>query len=346
MEGQSECLLSYKTAVKLDIIRMVNRVSTFNLEFLKAKFPKLFSDKMGLITEVEIKLETDPSVTPVKQKLRPVAFHLRNMVEAELKAQVKEDILERVNENSAPTEWISNLVIVPKSTGPNMKIRLTSDSRAVNKAIKRTRFPGKTIEDLIYLVNGRKIFSKLDIRKAFHQLLLAEESRNLTIITTHIGLFRYKRLNMGITSASEIFAEVIHEILKECPCCLNMADDILVFSSSEEEHLEHLCFVLNLLEDKGVVLNGGECEFGKEELVFFGMKISKDGIAPTLDRCEALRNAKPLANAKELHSLLSSAQYSARFIRDYATITAPLWNLTRKDVEWNWTMVENGRLTK
>lgn len=271
--------------MKLNIIRMVNRVKTFEYKDLKAMFPKLFSDSMGLITGVEIKLETDPNIKPIKQKLRPIAFHLRPLVEAELKAQVKEDILERVDENSGPTEWISNLVIVPKSTGPEMKIRLTSDSRAVNKAIRRTRFPGKTIEDLIYLINGCCRFSKLDIRKAFHQLLLAEESRNLTIITTHIGLFRYKRLNMGISSAAEIFAYVIREILKEFPFCLNMADDILVFSSSDDEHFDHLCQVLGLLESRGVVLSGEKCDFGKEEVVFFGLKISKEGIAPTFDRC-------------------------------------------------------------
>ncbi|CAF1066845.1 unnamed protein product [Brachionus calyciflorus] len=95
---------------------------------------------MGMITDVEIKLEVDPNVRPVKQKVRPVAFHLREMVEEELKAQVKEDILERVDENSGPTEWISNLVIVPNSSGLNMKIWLTSDSRAVNQ---EKTFPGK-----------------------------------------------------------------------------------------------------------------------------------------------------------------------------------------------------------
>lgn len=346
VKGKSECLLSFKTSTNLKIIQMVNQVSELTDAALKAKFPKLFSGKMGKITGVEIKLEIDLSVKPIKQKLRPIAFHLRSAVEEEINKQVDEDILERLDENSGPTEWVSNLVIVPKSTTPELKIRITSDSRAVNKAILRTRFPGKTIEDVIYLVNGAKFFSKLDIMKAFHQVILAKESRNLTTITTHIGLYRYKRLHMGVSSASEIFSEVIREIIEDCPGTLNIADDILVFGANEEEHRRNLIKVLERLEERGITLNWEKCQFGKVEVVFFGLKISEHGISPTLDRCEALKKAKPPSNAKELHSLLGLAQYSSRFIADFATITASLWKLTKKDITWSWSKVEDEALEK
>lgn len=135
VKGQADCLLSFKTSSDLKIIQVLNQVAEKDIFGLKAKFPVLFSGKMGKVSGVEIKLEVDPMVKPVKQKLRPIAFHLRNAVEAELKQQVEEDILERLDENSGPTEWVSNLVIVPKSTSPELKIRITSDSRAVNKAI-------------------------------------------------------------------------------------------------------------------------------------------------------------------------------------------------------------------
>ncbi len=104
----------------------------------------------------------------------------------------------------------------------------------MNKAVRRTRYPTKTIEDLVYLVNGARVFSKLNIRKAFHQLELAEESRHLTTITTHIGLFRYKRLHMGISCASEIFTETIRVMLSDLKGQVNMTDDILVFGETRE----------------------------------------------------------------------------------------------------------------
>ena len=140
-------------------------------------------------------------------------------MEKKLLKQIEEGILERVDESSGPTPWISNLVIVPKEKGVSKSsfsksvnkeqqyefaIRLTCDNRSVNKAIKRIRYPTKTVEDLIYLVNGGTKFSKLDIIKAFHQAILAKESRNLSTITTHIDLLRYRRLHMGISCALEI----------------------------------------------------------------------------------------------------------------------------------------------
>ena len=147
-----------------------------------------------------MKLDIDPTIKPVKQKLRPVAIHLQDAVAKELQVQVDEGILERVDLTMGPTTWISNLVVIPKGD-PNdqvtgkTKVRLTCDARPMNKALRRTRYPTRSLEDLIYTVNGAVKFSKLDIRKAFHQLKIAKESRQHTVITTHCGLFRYKKLH-------------------------------------------------------------------------------------------------------------------------------------------------------
>ena len=113
-------------------------------------------------------------------------------------------------------------------------------------------------------MNGAKIFSKLDIKKAFHQIPLAEESRNLTTITTHLGLFRYTRLHMGISCASEIFSEAFRVMLEGLQGQVNMADDILVFGKSREDHLRNVREVLKRLEEEGLTLNREKCEFFKE----------------------------------------------------------------------------------
>ena len=204
-------------------------------------------------------------------------------MQSTLDAQERDGIIERVS-GSEPTPWISNLVVVPKgqprkstqralqlvpskprlvpeargtSWRPHvghtlepckLEVRLTCDSKALNKAIKRTRYPCKTIDDIIYMVNGATIFSKLDIVKAFHQLQLAKESRHLTTIVTHKGLYRYKRLHMGISCASEIFTEAIRVILAGIPNQLNMTDDVLVYGRTQEEHDAALQLVLDTLE--------------------------------------------------------------------------------------------------
>ncbi|RNA28783.1 Retrovirus-related Pol poly from transposon, partial [Brachionus plicatilis] len=165
IKGKSECLLSYKTAMKLNIIKMLNQVKAMGYKELKARFPKLFGDTMGMITGVEIVLEVDPNIKPIKQKLRPIAFHLPTLVEEEIKTQVMEGILERLDENSEPTEWISNLVIVQKSTGQDFKIRITSDSLAQENDRKAKRKMKENYDKQMktrvpQLSEGSKVFIK------------------------------------------------------------------------------------------------------------------------------------------------------------------------------------------
>ena len=118
-----------------------------------ARFPDLFSGKLGCAKDINVKLDVDPNVRPVRQPQRPVAFHLRDAVGRELDKQVEQGILEPIDSRSGPTPLVSNLVVMPKDktahanwtnkrTEYTLEIRLTCDSKALNKAIRRTRFPG------------------------------------------------------------------------------------------------------------------------------------------------------------------------------------------------------------
>ncbi|RMZ96656.1 Transposon Ty3-G Gag-Pol poly [Brachionus plicatilis] len=122
IKGQAELLLGHKTAIELGIIQVCRRLTANDFkgdqsqqqEKYKALFPQLFSDRIGCIKGAEVRLDIDPNIRPVKQKLRPVAIHLQDAVSKELQKQVDEDILERVNSTMGPTTWISNLVVIPK----------------------------------------------------------------------------------------------------------------------------------------------------------------------------------------------------------------------------------------
>ena len=217
------------------------------------QFPKLFREELGCLVGKEIELNIDETVKPVRQKQRRVPFLLREAVELELLRLVEEGILERV---SGPTTWVSNLIMVPKEDG---SVRLCSDARAANKAIKRIRHMGLTIDDIIYRLNGSKWFAKIDLRKAYLQLVLNKASRNITTITTHIGLFRYTRLCFGICSAAEIFAEEIRLLIEDVEGALNIADDILLHAETREKLKEILLDVLMRLENAGLMANASKC---------------------------------------------------------------------------------------
>lgn len=132
------------------------------------------------------------------QHVRRIPFGLHEKVDAKLDELFELDIIEEVPEG--PSGSISPLVVVPKSGGD---VRVCVDMRRANEAIIRERHPIPTVEELLHDLNGSTAFSKIDLKWGFHQILLSEESRHITTFVTHRGLYRYKRLMFGVTSAPE-----------------------------------------------------------------------------------------------------------------------------------------------
>ena len=120
------------------------------------------------------------------------------------------------------------------------------------------RYPIPRIQDLFSQLSGGKLYSKLDLSQAYLQIPLDDESKNLAVINTHKGLFRYTRMPYGISSAPGIFQRFIESVLQGIPNVTVYIDDILVTGSTEEEHLENLSEVLNRLEKAGLKVNNYE----------------------------------------------------------------------------------------
>ena len=141
------------------------------------------------------------------------------------------------------------IVAVPKKNGG---VRICVDMREANAAIKRVRHPIPTVEDVSFELNGAKYFSKLDLSQAYHQFELDEASRYITTFSTHVGLFRYKRLNYGTNAAAEIFQYTLQTQLQGLCGVKNIADDILVYGKTRDEHDSNLEKCLQRLSTKGL----------------------------------------------------------------------------------------------
>ena len=158
-------------------------------------------------------------------------------------------------------------------------IRLCIDMREANVAIKRERHDTPTIDEIIAELNGAKIFSKLDLKSGYHQLEIKPESRYITTFATHVGLKRYKRLNFGISSASEVFQDTIRQTIEGIPGVLNISDDILLHAPSQAEHDTRLEQLLDRLKNKGLTLNGEKCKFNQTSIEFFGLIFGENGVS-------------------------------------------------------------------
>ena len=232
---------------------------------------------------------------------------------------LKEDIIEEVP--SGPTEWVSPLVVVLK---PDGDIRVCVDMRRANEAIEKERHPIPTIKEVLHDLNGSTVFSKLDLKWGFHQVELETESRRITAFITHRGLFQYKRLMFGITSAPEKYQKIVKDVLIGCKGVANIADDLIIHGCGIKEHDENLLAVLRRLKERGLTLNEKKCRFRLPKLTFFGHDLSGKGIAASEEKVSAIENAKPPLSAAEVRSFLGLVQYCAKFLPDFFQVAEPL----------------------
>ena len=172
------------------------------------------------------------------------------------------------------------------------------------------------------------MFSKIDLNQGYHQLELEENSRGITTFATHIGLFRYKRLTFGVNSVAEIFQKSIEEVLQGVEGARNISDDIIVFGKNQVDHDKALRAVLQRMRENNLTANPDKCLFNQSSIDFFGHHFSADGISADNKKISSLINASAPKNATEARSFLGLAQYLARFIKDFASISAPIRQLT------------------
>ena len=338
--GSSGSLLSWETSTQLHLINVVQHVQAETTPLAK-EYSDLFRG-LGKLKNFSVKLHIDETVTPVAQPHRRIPFHLRKQVEAQLRSDIEHGVIEKVE---GATPWVSPIVVVPKPKSPG-DVRVCVDMRRANTAICRERHLTPTINDIIHDLNGAKVFSKLDLNQGYNQIELDHSSRYITTFSTHTGLWRYKRLNFGISSAAEVFQNAIRETLSGLQGVLNISDDILVFGTNQEKHDTNLRACFQRLRECGLTLNAKKCVFNRRNLDFFGYTFSAAGLSADAKKVQDVINLPRPTNVSELRSLLGMANFSARFIPSYATMTQPLRALLHKDVAFSWGAEQEASLAE
>ena len=161
-----------------------------------------------------------------------------------------------------------------------------------------------------------------------------------------MGLRRYKRLFFGINCASEVFQNVVRQVIDGIPGTLNLSDDIIVFGRSQEDHDRALKAVFDVLLEKGFTLNAAKYEYSKTSIEFYGFVYSGEGMSPEAQKVAALVNMPDPKSSSEVRSLLGMVNYNSRFIQNYSTLTETLRKLTHKDARFEWTETQSNAVTK
>ncbi|XP_036384580.1 uncharacterized protein K02A2.6-like [Megalops cyprinoides] len=264
------------------------------------------------------------------QPLRRSPLALRDDITAELQRLLDEDIIEQVN----ASPWISNLVVAKKKSGG---LRICVDLRSVNRAIIPDCYPLPTTEELTAQFYGSTVFSKLDLCQGYLQVPLHPDSRNLTAFITHKGVFRYKRMAFGLSSAPSCFQKIMASILAGISGVAVFLDDIVVHGSTTAVHDERLQRVFAALSKHHLTLNGGKCVFGASSIEYVGFRLSAEGISPLLSNTEAIQQVPEPTSPAQIASFLGMTAYYLRFVPQYSETTAPLRRLLKHNEPWVWT---------
>ena len=295
--------------------------------------PTRFTSQVNPLPAIEgfnffIKLKENSPDTLI-QKARRIPFSLEDQVEKEITKLIQEDIIEEIDDSP----YLSPIVVVPKGEG----IRLCVDYRKINQHIVVDQHPLPTSEEIFARLSGAKYFSKLDLKSAYHQLIIKEDSRNLTAFTCHLGLFRYKRLPFGLANAPSAYMKVISIILRPCKNSINYLDDILIFGSTQEEHDRCLNDTLEKLKEFNLTINEKKCEFSKTELKFLGRLISSEGVSPLPETIQSVQDAESPHSKQALRSFLGLFNYYRNYVPNAASISAPLYELLKENVPFVWS---------
>ncbi|XP_030595617.1 uncharacterized protein LOC115787179 [Archocentrus centrarchus] len=285
---------------------------------------------IGCVKSFVHKVKLDPSVKPVRQKLRRLPFAVRAPVAAELDRLLKAGVIEQID----ASPWVSPIVVTGRKTGG---IRLCADLREPNKAVITDCYPLPHVDELFVSLQGATLFSTIDLANAYYQLPLHEDSRDLTAFITHEGLFRFRRVPYGLASAPSAFQKMMSEILQGLPGVQNYLDDLIIYGKTPAEHDSNLNAVLHKLKTAGLVLNENKCHYRKTSLRFLGHVITADGILPDKEHIDAVLNAPPPTDAAALRSFLGLVSWYSKFLPNFATIVAPMRSCGSGTSNYVWT---------
>ncbi|GBG85766.1 hypothetical protein CBR_g40495 [Chara braunii] len=211
----------------------------------------------------------------------------------------------------------------------NKDLRLCIDYRKLNAQTIRNADPLPRIDDLLERLGGAQFFLKLDLTSGYHQLELRKEDHYKTAFKTRYGYFEWLVMPFGLTNAPTTFQAAMTTEFRHMldRYVLIYLDDILVYSRSLEEHVEHLRTVLERLRQAKYKADRDKCEFARQKLEYVGHYVTPQGIRPLADKIEALQVWPEPTNSTDVRSFMGLAGYYQRFITGYSRIAAPMTRL-------------------
>lgn len=266
---------------------------------------------------------------PVYTKSYRYPFIHKQEVEKQISDMLTKGII-----RPSTSPWCSPIWIVPKKIDASgkQKWRLVVDYRKLNEKTVDDKYPLPNITDILDKLGRCQYFTTLDLTSGFHQIEVHPKDVPKTAFSVEHGLYEFIRMPFGLKNAPATFQRVMDHVLRNLigKCCLVYMDDIIIFSTSLQEHVENLKKVFAALRKANLKIQLDKSEFLKKEVEFLGHIVTDQGVKPNPNKIDAIKRWPLPKNQKELKGFLGILGYYRRFIRDFAKITKPLTAQLRK----------------
>ena len=267
------------------------------------------------LIEHEIHLTEEHPIAQPYRRLPPAVL-------SEVKLHIQ-DLLDRDVIAPSSSPFSSPIVVVRKKTG---ELRLCVDYRRLNRATRRDSFPLPRIDESLDALGGAKFFSSLDLASGYYQVKMADEDRAKTAFVCPFGLYEFKRMPFGLTNAPATFQRLMNGSMSDFifGILLVYLDDLLVYESDFDRHLQALEKVFGRIRSIGVRLNPDKCRLAMERVGFLGHVVSGQGIETDPEKVSSVKDWPTPNTTRQVRSFLGLASYYRRFIEGFSKIARPL----------------------
>ena len=295
------------------------------------EFPAIFSSTPGRTSLTHHQIHVEGTV-PVRQKPYRVPYSKREMVKQELEKMLEAKVIQ-----PSTSPWASPIVLVEKTDG---SVRFCIDYRKLNQRTKFDAYPMPRIEEVLESIGSAAIISTLDLAKGYWQIPLSEDAREKSAFTTPFGLYEFLVMPFGLHSAPATFQRTMNQVLCGCESFAGAyLDDVVIYSKSWEEHVDHLKEIFGRLNEAGLTLKVAKCQFGCKEVRYLGHVIGGGRVQPDPRKLQAIAGYPRPRTKKDVRAFLGLVGYYRRFISGFSEVAAALTDLTRKkmpdQVQWD-----------